>query len=40
MGKITTRGTTHVSGHSLKLDFCVFEKSQGKHNGLDYNNLF
>jgi hypothetical protein len=24
-----------VSGHSLKLHVCMFEKSQGKHNSLD-----
>jgi hypothetical protein len=24
-----------VSGHSLKLYFCLFEKSQGKHNNLE-----
>jgi hypothetical protein len=24
-----------MSGHSLKLHFCKFEKSQRKHNGLD-----
>jgi hypothetical protein len=25
-----------MSGHFLKLHFCIFEKSQGKHNNLDY----
>jgi len=35
-----------MSGHSLKLYFCMFEKSQGferlqkKHNSLDYHNFF
>jgi hypothetical protein len=24
-----------MSGHSLKLHFCMFERSQGKHNSLD-----
>jgi hypothetical protein len=24
-----------VNGHSLKLHFCMFEKSQGKYNNLD-----
>jgi len=25
-----------VNGHSLKLYFCMFERSQVKHNSLDY----
>jgi hypothetical protein len=29
-----------VSGHSLKLHFCLFERSQGNHNNLDYHNVF
>jgi hypothetical protein len=40
MGKITVKTTAQVSGHSLKLHFCMFEKSQGKHNSLDCHNFF
>jgi len=40
MGKIIVNGTTQVSGHSLKLHFCMFERSQGKHNSLDCHNFF
>jgi hypothetical protein len=40
MGKITIKEATQVNGHSLKLHFCMFEKSQGKHNSLDYHNGF
>jgi hypothetical protein len=29
-----------VSGHSLKLHLCMFEKSQGNHNNLDYHIFF
>jgi hypothetical protein len=29
-----------MNGHSLKLHFCTFEKSQVKHNNLDCHNLF
>jgi hypothetical protein len=29
MGKIIVKGATQVNGHSLKLHFCMFEKSQG-----------
>jgi hypothetical protein len=35
VGKIAVEGATQVNGHSLKLDLCMFEKSQGKHNILD-----
>jgi hypothetical protein len=35
LGKITIKGTSQGSGHSLKLHFCMFEISQGKHNNLD-----
>jgi hypothetical protein len=31
------RATTQVNGHSLKLHFCMFEKSENKHNSLDYH---
>jgi hypothetical protein len=34
-GKIIANRATQVSGHSLKLYFCMFERSQGKHNSLD-----
>ncbi len=29
-----------MSGHSLKLHFCMFERSQGKHNSLDCHKYF
>ncbi len=29
-----------MSGHSLKLHFCMFERSQMKHNNLDCPNVF
>jgi hypothetical protein len=29
-----------MNGQSLKLYFCMFEKSQGKHNSLDCHNVF
>ncbi len=40
LGKIIVKGTTQVCGHSLKLHFCMFEISQGKHNSLDCHNVF
>jgi hypothetical protein len=40
MGKIIIKGATQVNGHSLKLHFFMFEKSQGKHNSLDCHNFF
>jgi len=40
MGKIIIKGTTQMNRHSLKLQFFVFEKSQGKHNNLDCHNAF
>jgi hypothetical protein len=40
MGKIIIKGTAQVSGHSLKLHFCMFEISQGKRNSLDCHNVF
>jgi len=40
LGKNMVKGTTQVSGHSLKLHFCMFEKSQRKHNKLDYYKKF
>jgi hypothetical protein len=39
-GKNTINGATQVSGHSLKLHFCMFERSQVKHNSLDCHNFF
>jgi hypothetical protein len=33
--KNTIKGTTQVNGHSLKLHFYMFERSQSKHNSLD-----
>jgi hypothetical protein len=35
MSKIIVKGATQVIGHSLKLQFCMFERSQGKHNSVD-----
>jgi hypothetical protein len=40
MDKIRVKGATQVSEHYLKLYFCMFEKSQGKHNSLDCQNGF
>jgi hypothetical protein len=40
MGKVIIKGATQVSGHALKLYFCMFEKSQRKHNSLDCHNIF
>jgi hypothetical protein len=40
MGKIRVKGATQVSGHSLKLHFCMFGRSQGKHNNLIVINVF
>jgi hypothetical protein len=42
MDKNTVKGTTQVNGHSLKLklNFCMFEKSQGKPNNLECHNFF
>jgi len=34
------KGTIQVNGHSLKLHFCIFEKSQVKHNSLDCHYFF
>jgi hypothetical protein len=39
-GKIIVKIATQVSGHSLKLRFCMFEKSQGRHNSLDCHKFF
>ncbi len=40
MDKITIKGPIQVSGHSLKLHFYMFERSQMKHNNLDCHNVF
>jgi hypothetical protein len=40
MGKIIIKGATQANGHSLKLYFFMFEKSQRKHNSLDCHNNF
>jgi hypothetical protein len=39
-GKNTIKGATQVSGHSLKVYFCMFERSQVKHNSLDGHKFF
>jgi hypothetical protein len=41
LGKNTIKGATQViSGHFLKLYFCMFERSQVTHNYLDCHNFF
>jgi hypothetical protein len=40
VGKIIVKGATQVSGQFLKLHFCMFEKSQKKHNNLDCHDVF
>jgi hypothetical protein len=40
MGKNIVKGTTQMSGHSLKFHFYMFEESQVKHNSLDCHNFF
>jgi hypothetical protein len=40
LGKIIVIGATQVSEHFLKLYFWMFERSQGKHNSLDYHKFF
>jgi hypothetical protein len=40
MNKIIVNWVTQMSVHSLKLHFCMFEKSQGKHNSLKCYNIF
>jgi hypothetical protein len=39
-GKNTIKGATGMSGHSIKLHFCMFERSQVKHNSLDVIMFF
>jgi hypothetical protein len=38
-GKITIKRATQMNGHSLKLHFCMFERSQRKDNSLDCHNF-
>jgi hypothetical protein len=40
VGLNTIKRTIQVNGHSLKLQFCMFKRSQMKHNNLDCHNLF
>jgi hypothetical protein len=40
LGKIIVKGATQMSGHSLKLHFCMFERLEGKHNSLDCHKCF
>jgi len=39
-GKNTMKGIPQVSAHFFRWHFCMFEKSQMKHNSLDCHNLF
>jgi hypothetical protein len=39
MSKNIVKGTTQGNGHSLKLQFCMFEKSQVKQNNLNCHNF-
>jgi hypothetical protein len=39
-GKITIKGAIQANEHSLKLHFCMFERSQEKHNSLDCFKFF
>jgi hypothetical protein len=36
LGKDIVKGSTQVNAHFLKLHFCMFKRSQMKHNDLDY----
>jgi len=40
LGKNTIKRTTQVSGCFLKVYFCMFERSQVKHNSLDCHKFF
>jgi hypothetical protein len=40
LGKNIVKGATQMNGHSLKLYFCMFEKSQMKYNNLDCHKVF
>jgi len=37
--KTQSKEPTQVSGHSLKFHFCMFERSQKKHNSLDCHHF-
>jgi hypothetical protein len=39
-GKTQSQEPTQVNGHSLKLQFYMFERSQRKQNSLDYHKFF
>jgi hypothetical protein len=39
-GKKINKGATQVSGDFLELNFCMFERSQNKHNSLDCHKCF
>jgi hypothetical protein len=39
-GKNIIKGATQVNEHFFKFFFCMFEKSQEKHNSLDYHKSF
>ncbi len=39
VGKNIVKGATQMSGHSLKLHFCMFKISWVKHNSLDCRNF-
>ncbi len=38
--KTQSKETTKVNGHCSKLHFYMYEKSQTKHNSLEYHNVF
>ncbi len=40
LGKIIVKRAIQVSKDSLNLHFCIFERSQRKHNSLDCHNFF
>jgi hypothetical protein len=40
MGKNTIKGATQVNGHSLKLNFDMFERLQVKHDTLNCHDCF
>jgi hypothetical protein len=39
-GNNIVKEATQVNGHSLKLHFSMFKRSQVKHNSLDCHNFF
>jgi hypothetical protein len=40
LGKTTIKRAIQVNEHSLNLHFCIFERSQRKHNSLDCHYFF